>query len=89
MTVPKWQLEMHPLLQVSHQIIFKYSSNNIDTSKIEEALRKGEMAASEVFPYEIPDSLIFRPQEDNVKNSKKVDYLGKSKIVAGAGMYFM
>jgi hypothetical protein len=35
-------------------------------------------------PYEIPISLIFRPKNDIVKNAKKVDYLGKSEMIAGS-----
>jgi len=55
-----------------------------DTSNINEALRKGETAVDLVNPYELSLKLVFRPQDDNVKNSKKVDYLGKSKVVAAA-----
>lgn len=54
-----------------------------DTYKIEEALRRGEDAI-DMSPYDISTSLIFRPQKDNVKNAKKVNYLGKSKVVAGS-----
>ena len=37
-----------------------------------------------MFPYEIPESLIFRPQDGSIQNAQKIDYLGKSKIIAGS-----
>eukprot|EP00842_Homolaphlyctis_polyrhiza_P003981 jgi/Hompol1/4584/HPOL_001906-RA len=58
----------------------KYSP---DVSDIEEAARVGTGAIQVCLPYEVPADLIFRPQEENVKNTRKVDYLGQSKVVAG------
>jgi hypothetical protein len=59
------------------------SGDDVDTTKIDQAIRLGNDAV-QVFPYEVSDSLIFRPQAELLKCSKKVDYLGKSKIVSGA-----
>jgi hypothetical protein len=59
------------------------TESDVDTRNIDDAIRLGNEAV-EVLPYEIPDSLLFRPQEDVLKNAGKIDYLGKSKIVAGA-----
>ncbi|KAJ3269026.1 Neutrophil cytosol factor 2 [Terramyces sp. JEL0728] len=58
------------------------SETRPDTSKIQEAVRLGSQAPAKILPYEIPDTTVYRPQEDNIKNAKKVDYLGKSTVVA-------
>ncbi|KAJ1342745.1 hypothetical protein BSLG_002842 [Batrachochytrium salamandrivorans] len=41
-----------------------------------------ERAADMAMPYEVPPTLVFRPQEDNLKNAERVDYLGQSRVVA-------
>ncbi|EGF82929.1 hypothetical protein BATDEDRAFT_84452 [Batrachochytrium dendrobatidis JAM81] len=53
-----------------------------DIADIEEAERLGENAADTIMPYEVPPNLVFRPQEDNLRNAERVDYLGQSKVVA-------
>ncbi|KAJ3313939.1 hypothetical protein HDV04_001245 [Boothiomyces sp. JEL0838] len=58
------------------------SETKPDTSKIQEALRLGSQAPSKILPYEIPDTTVYRPQEDNIKNAKKVNYLGTATVVA-------
>ncbi|KAI8925372.1 hypothetical protein BC831DRAFT_461327 [Entophlyctis helioformis] len=57
---------------------------NPDVADIKEAIKYQDRAPDYTVPYEVPPNAIFRPQDDNVKNAKKVDYLGKSKVVAGA-----
>jgi hypothetical protein len=53
-----------------------------DLEKIEKALKDRE--ETDLGPYHIPLSNMFRPQEDNVKAAEKKDYLGKSVVVAGS-----
>ena len=61
----------------------KNASISPDMLKIEDCLSQGQDSPSFVNPYEIPDGLIYRPQNDNIKNAEKVDYLGASKVIAG------
>ncbi|KAJ3411428.1 hypothetical protein HDV05_002210 [Chytridiales sp. JEL 0842] len=53
-----------------------------DYSRISEALDLGERAPEYCKPFYVPSSLIFRPPEGKIKNTKKVNYLGNSKVVA-------
>ncbi|KAJ3081446.1 hypothetical protein HK102_002334, partial [Quaeritorhiza haematococci] len=53
-----------------------------DMARISEALEFGEAAPNYVEPFSVPSNVIYRPPESKIKNSKKVDYLGKSKVVA-------
>jgi hypothetical protein len=51
-----------------------------DISKIERSLDDG---VDDEEPYSISIGILFRPQESNLKNLEKVNYLGECKIVAG------
>ncbi|KAI8910793.1 hypothetical protein EDD86DRAFT_203607 [Gorgonomyces haynaldii] len=57
---------------------------DVDTETIREAYRAGPDAPLQFYPFEMPQNVLYRPQEDNIKNAKKVDYMGKSVVVAGA-----
>ena len=54
-----------------------------DLERIRDGLRYAERAPEKLYPYEVPSDCIYRPQEDNVKNAGRIDFLGKSKVVAG------
>ncbi|KAH6570832.1 hypothetical protein BASA50_003462 [Batrachochytrium salamandrivorans] len=62
--------------------VTKESEFTPDITDIEEAAKLGERAADMAMPYEVPPTLVFRPQEDNLKNAERVDYLGQSRVVA-------
>ncbi|KAI9346457.1 hypothetical protein BDR26DRAFT_855616 [Obelidium mucronatum] len=53
--------------------------------KIDQAVDLGERAVDYVTVFELDYSkAIFKPKEEKVKNTKRVNYLGNSKVVAGA-----
>nr|KAJ3420507.1 hypothetical protein HK105_005589 [Polyrhizophydium stewartii] len=54
-----------------------------DVADIQEAQRFGERAPEIAMPYEVSPGLVFRPQEDNLKNAERKDYLGQARVVAG------
>jgi hypothetical protein len=53
-----------------------------DYSRINEALDLVERAPDYCKPFYVSSSNIFKPPEGKIKNAKKVNYLGNSKVVA-------
>jgi tetratricopeptide (TPR) repeat protein len=60
------------------------SNKDPNSNKIRDGVKVGANAYQQVFPYKLDDTTLYRPMEDTVNNSKTVNYLGKSKVVAGA-----
>ncbi|KAI9366180.1 hypothetical protein DFJ73DRAFT_807399 [Zopfochytrium polystomum] len=57
---------------------------NGDYGRIAEALDLGPRAAQYCRPFEVPNKVIFKPPAAKLKNTKKVDYLGRGRVVATA-----
>ena len=54
----------------------------LDVSAIKEAIELGRKAPDVLLPYELPEKLIFRPAEEQLKCLGAVNHLGTSKVVA-------
>lgn len=59
-------------------------TTHVDSLNIQEATNMRDDAVLDILPYEIPEGRLYKPQEENVKNLKKVEYFGASKVVAGS-----
>ncbi|KAI9207902.1 uncharacterized protein BJ171DRAFT_565649 [Polychytrium aggregatum] len=55
-----------------------------DFDILDEAVSLGADAHRVLSPFYVPANAIYRPDENKVKNSDKVDYLGSSKVVAAS-----
>jgi hypothetical protein len=58
--------------------------SKVDYSRIDEGLELGEKAATYCKPFEISSNCIFRPPAGKLKNTDRIDYLGKSKVIASS-----
>jgi len=56
----------------------------LDPSIISQAVQLQQDSANILLPFSMPLTIIYRPSEYKIKNSDKVDYLGKSKVIASA-----
>jgi hypothetical protein len=55
----------------------------LDLFQVKQGIKLGTRSPEQLYPYELDAQKLYRPQEDNVDNAKKVDYLGKSRVIAG------
>ncbi|KAJ3296063.1 hypothetical protein HDU76_006768, partial [Blyttiomyces sp. JEL0837] len=60
------------------------SDKGVDHRRIDEGLDLAERAIDYCRPFEVPLNIVFKPPAGKIKNTGRVDYLGKSKVVAAA-----
>ncbi|KAJ3221419.1 hypothetical protein HK099_003541 [Clydaea vesicula] len=72
------------LLQAKQYLPQKKDDGNEDFSMIEKALNLGKGSIDYFEPCVISFNIIYKPPAQKVKNTEKVDYLGKSRVVAAA-----